>query len=259
VKTRLVKYFGQTIALPDFPEYDKFYRKLEAGKWEPNTFRTLHEYLDEATVFIDIGGWIGVTALWASRFAKRVIVVEPDPRCAEILSLLCAGRSDIIVLEQAFSDEPSVILHEIDGFGSSETTPLDIAVGEQRIAPGVTAGTIVSHARGEKIFVKIDIEGYEYRIGAEIAKFANYDLRGLQCALHPQLYERSIPGNRLSRRLKTFIATANLAHLRPDLFAVPPRAKYASMLSYLLFGVLFRAVPKGTDLLFAPRNRKSCP
>jgi FkbM family methyltransferase len=254
-----VKYFGQTIALPDLPEYEKFYRNLEAEKWEPNTFRTLREYLDEATVFIDIGGWIGVTTLWASRFAKRVIVVEPDPRCAQILSALCAGRSDITVLEQAFSDEPSVILHAIDGFGSSETTPLDIAGGEQRIVPGVSAGAIVSHAGREKIFVKIDIEGYEYRIAGEIAKFADYDLRGLQCALHPQLYERSITGNRLSRRLKTFLATANFAYLRRDLSAMPPRAKYASMLSYLLFGVLFRAVPKGTDLLFIPRNGKPHP
>ena len=123
----------------------------------------------------------------------------------------------------------------------------------------MTAGEIVSHARGEKIFVKIDIEGYEYRIAGEIAKFADYDLRGLQCALHPQLYERSIAGNWLSRRLKTLLATANFAHLRRDLSAMPPRAKYASMSSYLLFGVLFRAVPKGTDLLFVPRSGKSHP
>ena len=40
------------------------------------------------------------------------------------------------------------------------------------------------------VFVKIDIEGYEYAAAPEIARFADYDLRGVQLAVHPQLLRK---------------------------------------------------------------------
>ena len=110
------------------------------------------------------------------------------------------------------------------------------------------------HVSGGQIFVKIDIEGYEYRIPAEIGRFADYRLRGVQCALHPALYERSLRGSLLARRVRTLLATLRLVRMRPGLSAAPLGTKYSSVFSYLLFGVLFRAIPKGIDMIFAPRQ-----
>src|SRR5437764_6687044 len=122
-----VRYFGQTVSLPDLPEYRKFYRKLEAGDWEPHTFRTLGEYLDQQTTYIDVGGWIGVTPFWASHRAKQVIIVEPDPQCRAILRELSPIYPNVILLDGALSPSQSVRINAIDGFGSSETTALDLA------------------------------------------------------------------------------------------------------------------------------------
>src|SRR5437868_13452444 len=71
-----ITYHGETVTLADLPEYRKFYAKLGSGQWEPRTFRALSDQLDHDVTYIDIGGWIGVTPFWASRRAKRVLVVE---------------------------------------------------------------------------------------------------------------------------------------------------------------------------------------
>jgi FkbM family methyltransferase len=250
VKTVAVRYFGQTIELPDVPEYRKFYRKLAAGEWEPDTFRTLSEYLDKQTVYVDIGGWIGVTPFWASHFAQKVVIVEPDPACQAMLRELCRSYSNITLLDGALSPHAFVTIHPVDGFGSSETTALDLGTDECLRVPGTSVKEIMRHAQNEQIFVKIDIEGYEYEIGDEIAHFAGYRLRAMQIALHPDLYERSLKGNRLARRWRTLFATIKLVRLCRALPAAPSATKYRSVLSYLLFAILFRAHPKGTDMIF---------
>jgi FkbM family methyltransferase len=253
VKTVPVRYFGQTVNLPDLPEYQKFYRKLEAGAWEPHTFRILMKYLDRDVVYIDVGGWIGVTPLWAASLAKRVVIIEPDPACRAILGDLCGAYPNITLLDGALSSQRTLTLHAVDGFGSSETTALDLGSGESMDVTGISVDEIMRHAGNEQIFVKIDIEGYEYGSAGEMARFADYRLRGLQCALHPSLYERCLAGSRPARRMQTLLATAGLARLHRGLSAVPLGTRYSSMFSYLVFGVLFRTVPKGTDVLFTPR------
>jgi len=253
VKAVAVRYFGETVNLPDLSQYRKFYRKLESGNWEPHTFRVLGEYLNRQTTYIDVGGWIGVTPFWASRRAKQVIVIEPDPQCRAILRDLSSSYPNVILFDAALSPSPSVRINAIDGFGSSETTALDLASGDSLEVPGISVETIMRDISREQIFVKIDIEGYEYRILPEIARFADYQLRGLQCALHPALYERSLRGKLPARRMRTLLTTAKIAWLRRDLSAAPLGAKYTSIFSYLLFGVLFRAVPRGTDLILTPQ------
>jgi FkbM family methyltransferase len=257
MKTVPIRYFGHTVSLPDLPRYRKFYRKLAAEDWEPRTFRTLRSSLDAGTVYIDIGGWIGVTALWASHLAKRVIIIEPDPECRAILAELCPGYANVALLEGAFSPTPSVIISAAEGFGSSETTALALGPGDSLEVRGISVNEIMHHIAGEPIFIKIDIEGYELRIADEIARFADYHLKGIQCAVHPALYERSLGTDRLTGRARALLATARLARMHRALSARPSSTKYRAMFSYLVFGVLFRAAPKGTDLIFTPRAETS--
>jgi FkbM family methyltransferase len=254
VKTTPVRYFGETVHLPDLARYRKFYRKLEAGEWEPDTFATLRRHLDKETVYVDVGGWIGVTPLWASRLAKEVIIVEPDPACRAVLRELCPAYSNVTLIEGALSPAPLVTLSAIDGFGSSEATALALGSSETVEAPGHAVGEIMRKAADAPLFVKIDIEGYELSIAQEIGRFADYRLKAMQCAVHPGLYERSLLGSRVTRRGKTLLALARLAGIRRGLSVRPPPTKYPSMFSYLVFGVLLRAVPKGADLVFTPRN-----
>lgn len=250
MKTVGVTYAGRTVELPDQPEYQKFYRKLAAGTWEPRTFEVLARNLDRDTVYADIGSWIGVTPFWASPYAKQVIAVEPDPSCVAILRSLAPGYPNITLLEGALSAESKVKLHAAGSFGSSETTILALGDGPEASAPGLTMRAILGHAGPGPVFVKVDVEGYEYHLRDELAGLRNFQLKGVQIAVHPQLYEMSLAGGFLTRRLATVWRTWKLSRLFGGLLPGPTLAKYPSVLKYLLSGILFRKVPRGADFLF---------
>lgn len=253
MKTVDIVYAGRTVALPDLPDYRKFYRKLAAGNWEPRTFEVLGRNLDRDTVYVDIGAWIGVTPFWASQFAKAVIALEPDPQCCAILDALASVHDNVTVVRGALSAEPEVTIHAVGGFGSSETSILDIGDGESAATRGIRLDEIMRKAGPDPVFVKIDIEGYEFIAGGEIATLRRYPVRGLQLAVHPQLFERSLKGNRIWRRLRTSWSVWKLSRVLRGLFPPPAMARYSSVMSYLVFGILLRGEPKGVDFVFERR------
>jgi FkbM family methyltransferase len=242
--------FGATISLPDLPEYRKFYRKLDAGAWEPHTFALLAENLDRNTVYLDIGAWIGVTPFWASHLAKAVIAVEPDPRARAILKAGLLNYPNVTLLEGALSPQPEVEIHAVGGFGSSETSVLAIGNGGSAKVPGLTFGAMLEGAGDDRIFVKIDIEGYEYEIIEMLSELKSRQLAGIQIAIHPQLYERSLSGPPALRRLRTLWMTFRL-HRRLAQLCPPARIrKYRSLAHYLAAGILWARRPRGTDFVF---------
>jgi FkbM family methyltransferase len=54
-----------------------FWRDIYSN-WEHETFSIFDKYLQKDKVFIDIGGWIGTTAMYGSRKSKHVYSVEAD-------------------------------------------------------------------------------------------------------------------------------------------------------------------------------------
>jgi FkbM family methyltransferase len=250
MKTVKIKYAGHTVALPDMPEYAKFYRKLAAGTWEPRTFEVLARNLDSETVYVDIGAWIGVTPFWASHLAKSVVAIEPDPKCCEILRALSPGHANVTVLEGALSAGKIVTVHAVGDFGSSETSMLAIGDGSSVEATGFTINDIMRHAGRGPVFVKIDIEGYEYLCGAELAKLEQYRLKGLQIAVHPMLYERSLQGIWLVKRLRTAWKTWKLSRIFYSNFGAPTIVKHGGILRYVVFGIMLSKRPRGTDFVF---------
>jgi FkbM family methyltransferase len=249
-----VRYAGRTVALPDLPEYRKFYAKLASGRWEPHTFDVLGRFLDGDTVLIDIGGWIGVTPMWSAQVARRVVAVDPDPKCARLLRGLAAGAGHVEVIEAALSDRDAVTIHAVDGFGSSETSVLPIGADGSASVPGVRMDALMARAGDDASFVKVDIEGYEYNLTAELARMTLWPVRAAQIALHPQLHERALRGPLVLRRLRTAWATWRMrALLGPD-FLQPTLVKYRSLVTYILFGILLRPVPRGADIVFERRT-----
>lgn len=248
MQTTSLTYAGQTVALADLPEYAKFYRKLTAGTWEPRTFAVLARNLDAQTAYLDIGAWIGVTPLWAAGRAAKVVAVEPDPKCRAILRALTPAYPNVTLYEGALSPEPSVTLNAVGGFGSSETSILSVGDGGQDTAQGWPMQTLLAATGDGPVFVKIDIEGYEYLVQFELAHLRAARVTGIQIALHPALYARSLKGP--FRRLRAALATWRLNAMFRPVFGTPAIHKRGSVLSYLLFDILLKANPRGTDFVY---------
>jgi FkbM family methyltransferase len=247
-----ITYFGRTVSFPDLPCYRKFYDRLRAGAWEPETFDVLKKYIDSSTTYVDIGGWIGATPFWAAKSARQVIIVEPDPVCIDILKASAGKYPNVMLLEGAFATDSEVTLHKVDWFGSSESSLLSTGNAEKTRVKGLNATQIMTKAAVGPVFVKIDIEGYEYAAAAEIDRFAEYDIRGVQLAVHPHLFERALTGNFVLRRLRTAVATWRLGRIFAGKLAAPRTRHHGNLLAYCLFDVLLKRVPKHTDFVFLP-------
>jgi FkbM family methyltransferase len=178
------------------------------------------------------------------------VAVEPDPACIEILNNQSTNYPNLIIVHGALASTESVALYSVDGFGSSASSVLGIGNGECIAVKGHKMDDIMRSVGRPPVFVKIDIEGFECILIEEIKELLNYNLRGLQLAVHPQLYEKSLCGNWFSRRWRSFVGTSKIANTFHRFSPYPTVTGYRSLLSYLIIGILLNFKPKGTDLIF---------
>jgi FkbM family methyltransferase len=144
-------------------EPQDFWGWIDAGAWEVGTFAIFDRYLTPVTNFIDIGAWIGPTALYASRTVRHVWAVEPDPVAYEILQQNLAANPDL----QNISTFPTAIMdYEGEcnlgaaGLGCS-VTRLTCWQNQTRV-PCLTIPQFISRQSiPDPLFIKMDVEGAE--------------------------------------------------------------------------------------------------
>lgn len=248
---RAITYFQRTVYFPEKPEKKRFFARLQAGEWEPGTFRNIERLVDDSTTFIDIGGWIGVTPYWAAQIANNVIAVEPDPVCFDILTQMKAENAgEVALVNAALSEDECLVLHSVGGgFGSSETSAL-IAddTGMAITAETVTIPKLQAMAKTQRLCFKIDIEGYEYRALDQFRAIDRTRTAGVLLAVHPQILAASLSGPAPLRVLRTVAATVHLIRSFRGFRLENPS---------VIWAVLRKSIAKrefrGFDLLFVAR------
>lgn len=154
-------------------------RAMLQGTFEPEETALLIEHLPRTDVFVDVGANVGYYTLLALKYGKHAIAVEPQPRnlqClyesleanrwtdrAEIFPVGLGPQPTLSTLFGASGPSASLVRNWAK-YGSSykQTIPvltLDIVMGERFI--------------GREVFVKIDVEGYEYEVLRGASKTAN--------------------------------------------------------------------------------------
>lgn len=147
-----------------------YWDKVERGLWEPETLALIDREVAPGTTFLDLGAWVGPTALYAAARGARVVALEADPvalsQLHRNLAVNPALARRIEVLARA--------VHAAEGqvqFGARRK-PGD-SMSSVLIAPGAatwTADTITPLALAARVgasaqlFVKMDIEGGEYEL-----------------------------------------------------------------------------------------------
>jgi FkbM family methyltransferase len=77
--------------------------------WENETFSVFDKYLNENKIFIDLGGWIGTTAIYSSRKSKTVYCIEADIESFKDLSKNCKiNCNNYILINKAIYNEDDI-------------------------------------------------------------------------------------------------------------------------------------------------------
>lgn len=179
------------------PGQDGFWARAGRGEWEPQTLTAIREAARPGTVFLDVGAWIGATALLAAACGARVVALEPDPAArAQLLANLAlnpALAASIRVIDRALAsstdpvlmgpgrkagDSMSSALHA-DGPGAWTADAITVAGLEEMLPPDAS------------LLMKVDIEGGEYAVAADLARLARRRGATVLLSLHPGILARA--------------------------------------------------------------------
>jgi FkbM family methyltransferase len=136
------------------------------SSWEPSTFQVLDKYLSKDKDYLDIGSWVGPTAIYASFHCRQVVAVEPDPTSYQILqkNISLNSINNITSLNKAASKLKTAFLECNKFFGDSMSRV------SQQVNSGVSVETIGLDeliSLGDFSLIKIDIEGHEFELVKE--------------------------------------------------------------------------------------------
>lgn len=141
-------------------------------------YRKLFDHLHDETTFIDLGGYIGDSAIFASSFKeiKQIIVVEPFSENQSLIeeNIRLNKIKNIKVIKAAIAkDKRKRIFFIHQNRGQSGFKKLNNNVLQIKV-PTITLSEIVQSVSLRHIILKCDIEGTEYEIfmnaSAEIFK-----------------------------------------------------------------------------------------
>jgi FkbM family methyltransferase len=236
----------------DDAKYNKFFGKLAAGIWEPDTFKFLDAHLDRQTFYFDVGSWIGVTPAYASKRAKHVISIEPEPFCINAIQRTIAanGFDNVTLVAAALSAEKNTDLFMVGGGGSSITSLVPAKGVESLNVQGVQPVYLLGLAGDEDFVLKIDIEGFEYLSTSLLKQFGRKNLRAVQLALHPVavVQKTSLPW--LFGRFAAAFATRKLVLELSQAFGPFTVRNYRSLTHFLITGIILNIKLKGTEVEF---------
>jgi FkbM family methyltransferase len=176
---------GQDFVVADHP----FWADAASGKWEPYTFEVLAKYLPKHKTYIDVGAWIGPTALFASRFCDNCIAIEPDPVAFHALR---SNVSGVGLINCAVMDYDGEVLLGSEELGNSMTRLNAAHPGSQVITTHcVSLRTLLGPKAWAPvlapIFIKMDVEGAEEIILRDKSFFQDHKPT-LYLSLHPMWF-----------------------------------------------------------------------
>ena len=183
-----------------------FWRRVEAGEWEADTLRVLARFLRRDSIYLDVGAWIGATALFAAARCREVYCVEPDPAAYERLlaNLRMNNIKNALTFHGALGAKNArVKMSCARGLGKSMTrvrAENEIGNGETADALSVTPARFVKWCGIAKIdLLKIDIEGGEFALAPALAKLFPRMKPVIHLSLHAPFFPESARAEKLAR------------------------------------------------------------
>lgn len=162
------------------PEPADFWGWVNEGRYDKE-WNLLSAYLRPEHTFLDLGAWVGSHSLFASRIARRVVAVEPDPVAhailvknvdfadspIEVYQLAVTGHEGAVTLGSGLLGASTTRLNPNAGGGIGRWEP-----GQTFEAPCTTLREFVQKTQLEDpLFIKMDVEGSEEEILEDLEFF----------------------------------------------------------------------------------------
>lgn len=158
---------------------DRFVR-YRFNDWEPETFEVFEKVKDPVGVAVDLGAWIGTTAIWLSKHFKRVIAVEADKKSLVCLeqNLKASDCLNVCICYRPIAKEKRVVIFgPRDSRLNESTSSIQDKIRNENdyFVESLSFNDLVNEYRRSKegiSFIKCDIEGGEEEIFEDILVFA---------------------------------------------------------------------------------------
>ena len=141
------------------------------------------QFLKPGSLAFDIGSHVGDRIASFRRCGARVVALEPQPLCAQVVRAIYAEDSQVTLIESACGPQPGHLTLHINSANPTVTTAsvdfvkaADGAGGwegqrwDQAIEVPVTTLDALIATHGTPDFVKIDVEGFETDVLAGLSK-----------------------------------------------------------------------------------------
>jgi FkbM family methyltransferase len=207
---------GRAVQVAD--DQPTFWDRVAAGRWEPHTLAAIDRIVAARTTFVDLGAWVGPTALYAAAIARRVIAVEADPAALDQLRHNLAANPELaarveVVPRAVHARHGHVTLGARRKPGDSMSSTLLGDAGRTWQAEAVTPAQLAAMLSGdERIVVKIDIEGGEYDLLPSLAPLLAR-AEAVLISFHPKMLAAATADRREAAR-RTRAALAALTGFR---------------------------------------------
>lgn len=159
----VINIFDKSFVVEDLPKRVPFWNGVQRGSWEPETFHVFKHFLREDRSYLDIGAWIGPTALYGCQLAKMCYAFEPDPVAFEELEYnrnLNPNFKNLLLYKAAIgaSESPQTMIGFHDNYGDSMSSLLS---DKGKMKVDQLSLTAAIEMKEDLNFIKMDIEGGE--------------------------------------------------------------------------------------------------
>ena len=185
--------------------YPDFWNLVNKGNWEPETYAVFDRFIKSDTVFIDVGAWIGSTALYGAQLAAETHAFEPDPIAfAELKANKEANRKkpwfkNVNIYQKALAiNTGTAHLGSKNSGGDSMSSVLFADEDQSWKVETIDLNNfleIKNLTELQPIFLKMDIEGGEYELVPTLRNALEKTNSALFLSLHPEFLLESIRSN----------------------------------------------------------------
>lgn len=178
-----------------------FWSLVNRGEWEPETYLIFDRFLHPDSVFLDIGAWIGSTALYGAQIASETHAFEPDPISFAELDANFQSNSNaswfpkMHIHKKAIAAKSGKIqLGSKNEGGDSMSSVLFQDEEQSWKVDSIDLNSLIVERKleGKPLFLKIDIEGGEYNLIPTLKEFFQTQNVSVFLAIHPEFLLESI-------------------------------------------------------------------